>query len=87
MLQNELYLTVLPIVYVQGGPTIQVLTLFPDRSLATEFFSDEVKSYVTLFERQANYHLVGGHVKSYKFEEEPTEDGRVVVKVIQNVEA
>lgn len=75
----------MPIVHIQGGPTEQVLTLFGDRSLATEFFPDEVDRYIKLFETQANYWLVGGHVKSYRFEKQDTEDGRFRVRVIQNV--
>ena len=45
---NELYLTVLPIIHMGQafGLTEQVLTLFPDRNFATEFFPDEVEGYV-----------------------------------------
>jgi hypothetical protein len=68
------------------GLTEQYLTLFPDRKFATEFFEDEVDSYVATFERRANRYLVGGHVKSYSFTKEPAGDGRVVVKVVQRVE-
>jgi hypothetical protein len=84
---NELYLAVLPMVNLSGsfGLTEQFLTMFPDRNFATEFFEDEVDTYISTFERRANRYLVGGHVKSYSFEKEPTGDGRVIVKVVQHV--
>jgi hypothetical protein len=73
-----------------GSPPIiepfeQVCTLFPDRSLATRFFEDEVQQYVQDFEIVAEKYMKGGHVDSYEFELEKTEDGRFVVRVIQNV--
>ena len=60
----ELYLAVLPMVHmgVNFGLTEQILTLFPSRAFATEFFPDEVDAYILTFERRANEHLVGGHV-------------------------
>jgi hypothetical protein len=69
----------------QSGLTEQTLTLFPDRDFATEFFADEVENYIGMFKSRADKYLVGGHVKSYEFHQETTEDGRVVVRVTQNV--
>jgi hypothetical protein len=87
MVSNELYLAVLPLVHLSErfGLTEQFLTLFPSRDFATEFFEDEVDAYILTFERRANRYLVGGHVKSYSFEKEGTDDGRVIVKVTQSV--
>jgi hypothetical protein len=87
MISNELYLAVLPLVHLSErfGLTEQFLTLFPSRDFATEFFEDEVEGYMATFERRANQYLVGGHVKSYSFDTESTGDGRVIVKVTQNV--
>jgi hypothetical protein len=67
------------------GATEQTLTLYPDRKLATEFLPDEVDSYVDFFEERATRHLVGGNVLGYEFRPEPTDDGRVIVKVVQIV--
>jgi hypothetical protein len=88
MAKLELYLAVLPLVHLgmnQYGLTEQVVTLLPGRALATEFFSDEVEMYQSMFERRANQYLTGGHVTGYVFEREETTDGRWIVKVIQNV--
>jgi hypothetical protein len=85
---NELYFAVLPIIHIgpnQYGLTEQVLTLLPGRNLATEFFADEVDSYILVFERRAEKYLRGEHVTGYKVDKEETKDGRVIVKVIQNV--
>jgi len=88
---NHLYLAVLPLIHVSTnqvfgfGLTEQTLTLFPDRNLATEFFQDEVESYILTFKNRANKYLTGGHVTGYEVTTEPTEDGRVVVKVTQHV--
>jgi hypothetical protein len=86
--ENKLYLAVLPMVHLGEtfGRTEQMLTLFPSREFATEFFPDEVEAYILTFERRANEYLVGGHVKSYAFAKERTKDGRVVVRVMQRVE-
>ncbi|MGA7139177.1 MAG: hypothetical protein WBZ14_15995 [Terriglobales bacterium] len=83
----ELYLAVLPFVHlsVNFGLTEQVLTLFPNRDFATEFFPDEVDRYILTFEKRANEYLLGGHVIGYKFTKEETKDGRVVVRVTQSV--
>ncbi len=64
----------------------QTLTLFPDRNFATEFFPDEVDSYIDAFMWRANKYLVGGHSVGYEFVKEPTENNRVIVKVTQNVQ-
>jgi len=88
---NQLYLAVLPLIHVSAnqvfgfGLTEQTLTLFPDRNLATEFFKDEVESYILTFKNRANKYLIGGHVTSYEVTTEPADDGRVVVKVTQHV--
>jgi len=86
-LSNELYLVVLPIISLSPtsyGKTEQILTLLPTRSLATEFFPDEVNGYVLIFKNRTKY-LEGGHVAGYEFEHEETDSGRVVVRVTQNV--
>lgn len=87
MPSNELYLAVLPTINVGNsfGLIDQFLTLFPDRNFATEFFPDEVEGYIAAF-RNRIPRLTGGHVKSYDIRQENTGDGRVIVKVIQNVE-
>jgi hypothetical protein len=89
---NTLYLAVLPIVHLGTnlnptgfGLTQQILTLFPDRKLATEFFPDEVDAYLSTFEDRAENYLVGGHVLRYEFFKEPTQDGRIVIGVVQHV--
>jgi hypothetical protein len=85
---NELYFAVLPQIAVSGmsfGRTEQMLTLLPQRNFATQFFPDEVDTYIQVFENRRG-HLVGGHVTGYKLEKVSTEDGRVVVKVTQDVE-
>jgi len=85
--ENKLYLAVLPLVHLGEtfGRTEQMLTLFPSREFATEFFPDEVEGYILTFERRANQYLVGGHVTGYTFIPERTKDGRVVVRVMQRV--
>jgi hypothetical protein len=91
MLTNELYLVVLPLIHVSVnqifgfGLTEQALTLFPDRDFATKFFPDEVENYVATFQNRANKYLTGGHVTHYEIQQERTDDGRVIVKVIQHV--
>ncbi len=90
MPSNELYLVVLPLIHISNTPylgfglTEQALTLLPDRKLATEFQPGEVQAYIDTFEARAK-HLTGGHVTGYSVQQEPTSDGRVVVRVIQNV--
>jgi hypothetical protein len=87
---NELYLTILPLIHVSNtqilgfGLTEEVLTLFPDRNFATEFFPDEVNGYIETFKNRQKY-LTGGHVKGWDIHQEPTADGRVIVRVIQHV--
>ena len=91
MPSNELYLAVLPLVHITTnqvlgyGLTEQVLTLFPDKSFATEFFPDEVDTYILGFESRANKYLTGGHVTGYEFHKEQTDNGRVIVRVLQEV--
>ena len=92
MTSNELYLAILPLIHVSNSPVLgfgfteETLTLFPDKSFATEFFPDEVETYITTFENRARY-LIGGHSKGYKVYREPTADGkRVIVRVVQDVD-
>ena len=59
--------------------------MYPDRNFATEFLPEDVTGYVTFFEERARRFLVGGQVIGYEFHREPTEDGRVIVKVVQLV--
>jgi hypothetical protein len=53
--ENELYLTVLPLIHstlnqpLGLGLTEQVLTLYPERNFATEFFTDEADEYISMF--------------------------------------
>ena len=88
---NELFLAVLPLIHISNtayfgfGLTEQTLTLFPDRRFATVFFPDEVDGYIVTFKSRADRYLGGGHVIGYDIIKEPTEDGRVVVKVVQRV--
>lgn len=83
----DLYLAVLPIVHLgtNFGLTEQVLTLFPDRDFATGFLPDEVDGYIATFQHRANTYLTGGHVTGYTFYKEQIHDGRVIVRVVQNV--
>ena len=88
---NELFLAVLPLVHitlnqVMGyGLTEQTLTLYPNREFATKFFKDEVQSYIDAFKWRADKYLTGGHVTGYDLTTEDTDDGRVIVRVMQNV--
>ena len=90
MPSNDLYLSILPLIHVSMnqalgfGLTEQTLTLFPDRNFATEFFADEVDGYIETFQNRVKY-LTGGHVTAWEVHKEPTDDGRVVVRVIQHV--
>ena len=87
-MENELYFAVFPQISLSPtsfGKTEQVLTLMPDKNFATEFFPDEVDSFIQVFRNRMN-HLVGGHVTGYEFNQESTKDGRVLVRVTQNVE-
>ncbi len=87
---NVLFLTVLPLIHFNKffglhGETDQVMTLFPSREFATEFFPDEVDQYMKEFEHRAKSYLVGGHVVGYRFDKLSTDDGRFIVQVTQNV--
>ena len=87
-IKNELYFVVLPMIHFGGtshGLTEQVLTLMPDRNFATHFFEDEVNGYIATFKNRIAL-LTSGHVRSYEFQQEIEDDGRIVVRVIQNVE-
>jgi hypothetical protein len=70
---------------MRDGLTEQTLTLLPDRDFATQFFPDEVQPYIDMFKNRADKYLTGGHVTGYVFQEESMEDGRVIVRVTQNV--
>lgn len=83
---NELYLAILPMIHLginQYGLTEQVITMLP-RDHASEFFPDEVESYIGIVQRRTQY-LTGGHVTGYAFIPEVLSSGRVIVKVIQHV--
>jgi hypothetical protein len=97
---NRLYLAVLPIIHLSAlrtpirivGTSVtslqvteQVLTVFPDRNFATEFYPDEVELYIDSFKQSAAEFLTSGHVTRYEFIRQPTDDGRVVVVVEQYV--
>jgi hypothetical protein len=88
---NELFLAVLPLVHVTASPyfgfglTEQTLTLFPDRSFATQFFADEVDNYILVFQSRAEKFLLGGHSKRFEFFKEEESNGRVIVRVVQYV--
>jgi hypothetical protein len=82
---NYLYLVVLPLIHLGTGATEQTLTLLPNRELATEFFKDEVDGYVLMFKNRADKYLTGGHVTGYTVLPLPTNNGRFIVQVVQNV--
>jgi hypothetical protein len=85
---DDLYLVVIPAIHINDqnpGYTEQILTLLPGEYLATPFFPDEVSHYVLMFRNRAKY-LTGGHVAGYDLEEVMRDDGRVIVRVTQNVE-
>jgi hypothetical protein len=84
MPSNELYFVVLPLISLRTGVTEQTLTLLPDRTFATEFFPDEVGGYLKMFQTRLK-ELSGGHVTGYDLVPENTDDGRVIVRVVQNV--
>jgi hypothetical protein len=84
MPSNDFYLAVLPLIHLNQGSTEETLTLFPDKNFATEFFPDQVDMYVTAFTNRTKY-LTGGHVTGYEVYKEPTNDGRVIVRVVQKV--
>ncbi len=92
MPSNELYLAVLPLVHITPnqffgyGLTEEILTLFPNKEFATQFFLDEVDTYISLFQTRAEKYLSGGHVKEWRFLKLQSVEGRVIVKVMQIVE-
>jgi hypothetical protein len=83
-MNNILYLVVLPLIHLDTGRVEQTLTLLPDKTFATEFFPDEVDGYMLMFRNRVK-HLIGGHVTGYVLTKQQTANGRVVVKVEQNV--
>ena len=84
MSSNELYFVVLPLIHLSNGLTEQTLTLLPNRDFATEFFPEEVDGYLAMFTNRIKY-LTGGHVTGYDLHQEKTDEGRVVIRVVQNV--
>jgi hypothetical protein len=88
MITNKLYMAVLPLIHLgrdNFGLTEEVLTLLPNRDLATEFVPADVQGYIDIFNNRADKYLSGGGSAKYFLEREITEDGRVIVKVTQNV--
>jgi hypothetical protein len=81
---NVLYLVVLPLIHMDTGRVEQTLTLLPDRNFATEFFPEEVDGYEVMFRNRIK-HLVGGRVTGYSMSRQSIPNGRIVVKVEQNV--
>jgi hypothetical protein len=89
MADKVFYLAILPLIHMgrtNFGATEEILTLFPNRESATEFYPDEVRGYVAAFERSAKRFLRGLHVAGYDVQILPTENGRVVVRVVQHVQ-
>jgi hypothetical protein len=84
MPSNELFFVVLPLIHLSNGLTEHTLTLLPNRDFATEFFPDEVEGYIAMFTNRLKY-LTGGHVIGYDLESEDAGNGRVIVRVRQNV--
>jgi len=89
MPNHVLYLAVLPLVHISKNPpfglTEEALTLFPDRRFATEFRQEDVQGYIDTFKNRADKYLTGGDVISYTFTQQITDNGRVIVEVVQNV--
>lgn len=90
-LSNELYLVVLPLVHITMnqvlgyGLTEQTITLLPQRDFATKFFKDEVAAFIDAFKWRADKYLTGGHITGYELIPEDTDDGRIIVRVLQHV--
>jgi hypothetical protein len=91
MRRNELYLAVFPLIHLTPvgaigfGLTEDVMTLVPSREFATEFFPDQVDGFVATFENRRQY-LSGGRIKGFEIKKEPTDEGRVIVRVVQIVD-
>ncbi len=86
LILNELYLAVLPMIRLGESPypVEEVLTLYPDKNFATNFFPDEIGFFLNLIKKRTQ-HLMGGHVVRYDFATEQMEDGRQIVRVTQVV--
>jgi hypothetical protein len=86
IIQNELYVTVLPMMRMSDSPQPieEYLTLLPDRDFASYFFLDELAGTIDVLKKQLQS-MIGGHVTGYEIEQELTERGRYIIKVIQNV--
>jgi hypothetical protein len=86
IIDNELYLCALPLmrIFDSPQPIEEFLTLYPDKNFATNFFPDEMTRTMDLLKRRL-LNMAGGHVIGYDVEQEPTEDGRFIIKVIQHV--
>lgn len=84
MQSNELYLTVLPIIHLGTGEAEQILTLISNREGATEFFPGQVGAFISMFNTRAKY-FTGGHILGYELIQQDAGNGRLIVKVLQNV--
>jgi hypothetical protein len=84
---NVLYFVVMPQISLSPdtyGRVDEVLTLLPDKGMASEFSEGDVDSYILLFKHRVKY-FIGDDVIGYSFEKERMQTGRYVVKVTQNV--
>ena len=89
MLSNILYMAVLPLIHTGSsfyGLTEEVLTLLPDKGLATRFRREDVQAYIDLFNSRADKYLGGGGVAKYVLNTELVEGDLIIVQVIQNVQ-
>jgi len=85
MAQNILYLAALPLLNLGPFPRVEEwFTLYPDRDFATQFFPDELALYLAKFTSLVQQ-LRGGRVHSYDISTEEAGNGRVIVRVVQNV--
>ena len=71
IIQNELYLAVLPLMrmFDSPQPIEEYLTFYPDKNFATNFFPDEVTGTIQLLKKRLQ-NLSGGHVVGYEIEQE-----------------
>ena len=75
----------MPLIHLATGQTEQALSFFPDRNFATEFYADEVDTYLGFVSKRLQY-LEGGHIKDYEGDKEDAGGGRFIIRVRQNVE-
>jgi hypothetical protein len=86
-LDNVLYFAVLPQIVVSGsnfGKSEQVLTLLPNKDMASAFMPDEVDTYIQIFNSRKGY-FIGGQVTDYEFKKLGADGGRFYVQVTQRV--